>query len=193
MSRPRRILLVDDEPFVLESLEDSLRNEPYMVQSVTSAALALEIIGQAHVDVVVTDERMPGMAGSQFLSVLKSRDPSIMRIMLTGQASLEAAVRAINEGEVFRILLKPCAPAEFRRVIRSALEVKMLQEETRRLLIEARRRRRVLAEFAREHPVTRALHRDAEGAITIGEDEAVADPSGLLADIVKELDERDAA
>lgn len=193
MSRPRRILLVDDEPFVLESLEDSLRNESYIVQSVTSAALALEIIGQAHVDVVVTDERMPGMAGSQFLSVLKSRDPSVMRIMLTGQASLEAAVRAINEGEVFRILLKPCAPAEFRRVIRTALEVKMLQEETRRLLIEARRRRRVLADFAREHPATRSLQRDAEGAITIGEEDAVADPGGLLADIVRELEERDAA
>ncbi len=193
MSRARRILLVDDEPLVLESLEDSLRSESYIVQTVTSASLALEILAQVHVDVVVTDERMPGMAGSQFLSVLKARDPSVMRIMLTGQASLEAAVRAINEGEVFRILLKPCAPAEFRRVIGSALEAKIMQEETRRLLIEARRRRRVLAEFAREHPATRSIHRDAQGAITISEDEAVADPGGLLAEIVKELEERDAA
>lgn len=193
MQQKRRILLVDDEPALLEALEESLRREPYVVQAATSAALALQILAASRVDVVVSDERMPGMIGSEFLAVVCRRHSEVMRILLTGQASLEAAVRAINEGEVFRILLKPCAPDQLRTVLRAAVETKALREKTTRLLREARRRGRLLSDFQRAHPSLSALERDPEGRILVDEAHGVLDPAELLREIELELNVRSEA
>ena len=190
MSQKRRILLVDDETALLEGLEESLRREPYMVQTASSAAPALEILATSHVDVVVSDERMPGMSGSEFLALVCKQHPSVMRIMLTGEASLEAAVRAINEGEVFRILLKPCAPDQLRSALRAAIETKALREETARLLQEARRRRRLLGDFERAHPSLSAVERDHNGAISLDGGGDELDPAALLREIERELNNR---
>lgn len=186
-SKRRRILLVDDEPSVLEALEDSLRREPWMVQSATSAGQALEILAVTSADVVVSDERMPGMTGSEFLARVCREYPDVMRIMLTGQASLEAAVRAINEGQVFRILLKPCRPDDLRNVLRSAVHVKALHEETQRLLAEARRRRQLLGELEQRHPGITRLERDGEGLLHMDDADAANDPEALLRQIEHEL------
>jgi DNA-binding NtrC family response regulator len=187
MQRRRRILLVDDESAVLEGLQESLRREPYVVESATSAAAALEVLAMSYVDVVVSDERMPGMKGSEFLSVVCQKFPGVMRIMLTGQASLEAAVRAINEGQVFRILLKPCAPDELRGVLRAAIEAKSLLEESSRLLQEARRRGRKIAELERKNPGISAVERSSDGTIHMDEADEHRDLGELLKEIEREL------
>lgn len=187
MPRKRRILLVDDEPAILEGLQESLRREPYVIQTASSATAALEVLAVSDCDVVVSDERMPGMPGSEFLGVVCREHPQAIRILLTGQATLEAAVRAINEGEVFRILLKPCAPAELRRVLSAAIQVKALHEETARLLREVRRRGRVLDRLEQKNPGITALEREHDGTLVMPEADAHADLATLLHEIEREL------
>jgi DNA-binding NtrC family response regulator len=119
------VLFVDDEPAILAGFSDALRKEPYEILTATSAALALDVLSRAHVDVVVSDECMPRMCGSAFLERVHRDYPNIVRIMLTGEASLAASVRAINDG-LYRFLGKPVRPEELSRVIRDALKMKSL-------------------------------------------------------------------
>ena len=92
------------------------------------------ILAGNDIDVVVSDERMPGMTGSQFLSEVRKQWPNTIRMILSGQADLEAAVRAINEGEVYRFLLKPCHPKDLQMTILQGLQHKKLVAQSRRLL-----------------------------------------------------------
>lgn len=119
-ARPR-ILLVDDEPHVTRGLRISFRRQPWDVDTAESGEEALERMAEAPYDVVVSDERMPGMQGSSLLSHVRERWPETIRIILSGQASVEAAARAINSAEIHRLLLKPCPPPEVASVITEAL------------------------------------------------------------------------
>jgi len=83
------VLFVDDEPSFTDSLKRILRKEPYEILSAGSADEALMILDGQVVDVVVSDEKMPGMSGSEFLSIVSKRYPETIRIMLTGHASLD--------------------------------------------------------------------------------------------------------
>jgi response regulator RpfG family c-di-GMP phosphodiesterase len=130
-SRPR-VLFVDDHPRILDGFKDALRREEYEIVTAESAAAALELLAKAPVDVVVSDECMPRMSGSDFLWLVHKRYPRIVRVMLTGQASLTAATRAIDDG-LYRFLSKPIAPEELKRVVRDALRSKFLAEAQRRL------------------------------------------------------------
>ena len=119
------VLFVDDEPAILAGFCDALRKEAYEILTATSAALALDVLSRTHVDVVVSDECMPRMCGSAFLGRVHRDYPDIVRIMLTGEASLAASVRAINDG-LYRFLGKPVQHEELSRVIRDALKMKNL-------------------------------------------------------------------
>jgi len=120
------VLFVDDEPRVLSGFRDTLRKEPYQLLTVNSASAALELLAEHQVDVVVSDEQMPIMCGSVFLEHVRQRYPNIVRIMLTGEASLAVSVQAINDG-LYRFLGKPIQPDELRRVIRDALRMRALK------------------------------------------------------------------
>lgn len=117
------VLFVDDEPSVLESFEASFRRMPYDIFFARSPHEALMLLGQQRVDVIVTDERMPGMSGSQMLVLLRQHYPNVVRIVLTGYASVEAAQRAVSEGGADRFLSKPIAAAELSREIENTLRL----------------------------------------------------------------------
>ena len=102
------ILIVDDQALIRELLEDALNRESYTVLSASSAEQALAILETHPVDVVISDEVMPGMSGSDFLAVVRRKHPDTIRMMLTGHARIDAAIKAINEGEVYRFFTKPC-------------------------------------------------------------------------------------
>jgi DNA-binding NtrC family response regulator len=123
------VLFVDDEVAILEILRRSLLNESYVVITADSAAKALDILANTRVDVVVSDEQMPSMLGSKFLGRVRDAYPNIVRIILTGGAGLPAAVRAINEGPLYRFLSKPLSPDELVRTIRQALQMKFTIEQ----------------------------------------------------------------
>jgi CheY-like chemotaxis protein len=109
--KSEKILLVDDEPNVLESLKRQLRNrfEIKTAQSGEEALDALKSCGPF--SLIVSDMRMPGMDGVQLLSRVKDMYPETVRIMLTGNADQETAVAAANSGQIFRFLTKPCSTA----------------------------------------------------------------------------------
>ena len=110
-AKPRpRVLCVDDEPQVLDGLALHLRRH-YEVLQATSGDMALELLKNApHVAVIVSDMRMPGMNGAAFLSRARSVAPDATRLLLTGQADLDSAIAAVNDGQIFRFLTKPCPP-----------------------------------------------------------------------------------
>lgn len=106
------VLFVDDEPQVTRSLAVHLRREPYRVLTASSPPEALAMMGENEVDIVVTDEHMPGMSGNEILARVCETNPATVRIMLTGGGTLATAVQAINSGAVFRYLQKPCSREE---------------------------------------------------------------------------------
>jgi two-component system probable response regulator PhcQ len=126
------VLFVDDEPAILEGFRDAFRREAFEVVIAKSAAAALEILAVRRIDVVVSDECMPQLSGADFLAMVRNRHPHVVRIMLTGEASLSAATRAINDG-LYRFLSKPIEPKELCRVVCDALRIKSTAEERARL------------------------------------------------------------
>ncbi len=134
------VLFVDDEPQVLEGFRSLLHGQPYAVLTASSAAEALATLARERVDVVVSDEAMPRMRGCELLTVIAQEYPQTVRVLLTGRADLESAVRAINEGGVFRYLRKPCKPAELMRTLDEALNVRGLAEASVQVLDFVRER-----------------------------------------------------
>ncbi|MDP3856584.1 MAG: EAL domain-containing protein [Stagnimonas sp.] len=104
-----RVLCVDDEPNILVGMRLQLRRHCELLTA-ASGAEGLEILRQQEVAVVISDMRMPGMDGAEFLRQAHALAPDSTRILLTGQADLDSAIRSINDGRIFRFLLKPCPP-----------------------------------------------------------------------------------
>lgn len=130
------ILFVDDEVAVLESLKRSLRREPFVIHVADSGRKALEMLQTTPVDLVVSDERMPGMSGAEFLTQVRERFPRTVRILMTGSASLQEATRAIDACDIYRFLSKPVAPDMMARTIHNAIQMRGLIDTRDRLHTE---------------------------------------------------------
>lgn len=128
------ILIVDDEKHVRTALRRALLDGDYNIQEAECGLAALDILNATPIKVIVSDERMPGMQGSELLTTVALRWPETVRILLTGQASLEAAVRAVNQGEVYRFLIKPWNDLELRLAIQGGIEHYDLEMKNRKLL-----------------------------------------------------------
>jgi len=102
----QRLLCVDDEVFILSSLTRLFKTQ-YQVLTASSALEALKVLSEHAVDVVVSDQRMPGMTGVELFRQVQHTSPHTMRILLTGYADLPATIEAVNSGEVFRYVTKP--------------------------------------------------------------------------------------
>ena len=127
------LLCVDDEPNILSALKRSLRTEDWRVLTANGGAEALELLGREHVDLVISDMRMPGMDGAELLEAISRRWPQSIRILLTGHADMNATVAAINRGRIFRYLNKPWDDEELRASVRQGLELLALEREKLRL------------------------------------------------------------
>ena len=120
-----RVLFIDDEPRVLNSMRIMFRKD-YDTFFADNGPAALGIVKAHDIDVIVCDHRMPQMTGVEVLSRARELSPRSVRILLTGYADLNAVEGSINESEVFRFLTKPCAPDELKRTI--ALATSLAQE-----------------------------------------------------------------
>ncbi|MBP5947446.1 MULTISPECIES: HD domain-containing phosphohydrolase [Pseudomonas] len=130
--RPK-VLLVDDEESILNSLRRLLRSQPYDVLLATSGAQALEMLTQQPVDLVMSDARMPNMDGATLLARVHELYPATTRIMLTGYADPAAIIKAINEGRIDRYISKPWNDEEMLLTLRQALEHQHSERERQRL------------------------------------------------------------
>jgi len=102
------VLIVDDDVLFLRGLSRVLRNQPFRIITARSAEEAQELLKRWPIQVVVCDQRMPGMSGTGLLAWVAKHFSNTVRIVLTGQPDLPTAMKAINEGQVFRFLTKPC-------------------------------------------------------------------------------------
>jgi two-component system probable response regulator PhcQ len=144
------VLLIDDDESVLNGLVRSLRKEPYQVLTARSGDEAMLILKNREVDVIVIDEIMPGMSGSDLLAWAAENTPDTMRIMLTGNATTSIAIRAINEGQVYNFFTKPCDDVQLAVAIRKAIEHRALLTENNRLLELNRRQFYELQQFSKK-------------------------------------------
>jgi CheY-like chemotaxis protein len=129
-----RILCVDDETNILQAIERQFRRK-FEINTALGPENGLQAIREdGPFAVVVSDLRMPGMDGIQFLSRVRECAPDAVRIMLTGQADLSDAIAAVNQGSIFQFLTKPCPPEMLARAFDSALQQHALITGERELL-----------------------------------------------------------
>jgi len=132
-----KILFVDDEPNVLKSLQRLFQEETYKVVTATSGQEGIEILQREQgFQVIVSDYRMPGMDGVEFLKYAHERWPHTIRIVLSGYADTASIVAAINEGQIYKFVPKPWDDDDLRMTINKALEVFFLREKNEKLADE---------------------------------------------------------
>jgi response regulator RpfG family c-di-GMP phosphodiesterase len=136
-ARPKpKVLLVDDEPRVIETLAQLLRRE-FDVRTASVPQDALRTLNEiSDLAVVVSDMRMPGMDGATFLHEIMVRRPDVARILLTGEAGREGAIRAVNEGQILRFLTKPCPIEDLKKAIDAGVVQHRLIHAERAVLLE---------------------------------------------------------
>ncbi|HEV2146715.1 MAG TPA: sigma-54 dependent transcriptional regulator [Longimicrobiaceae bacterium] len=141
MSQAPKILVIDDETAILDTLRILLKREGFDVQTAVGGREGLERIGEVRPDVLLSDVRMPGVGGLEILLAAREQDPTLPVILMTAQASLQTAIRAVNEG-AFYYIQKPFANDEMVAICRRAAESRQLKVENQALKTEIRRRER---------------------------------------------------
>ena len=177
------VLFVDDEPNVTNGLKHALFEEDFDIQTARSGQEALDILRTCKVDVVISDELMPGMLGSELMAIVSENYPDTVRIILTGHASLDAAVSAINNGGIYRFLLKPCNAIDLAVTIRQALQQQELIAESRKLLKVTQQQSSMLHRLETEHPGISGFNKNSQGAIII------EDPQENIENLIQKINE----
>jgi FixJ family two-component response regulator len=129
----RTLLLVDDEENVLAALRRVFRNAGYQIVCASSGEVALDLLLTHKVDVIVSDQRMPSMTGTEFLRCAKITHPHALRLVLSGYTELQSVMDAVNDGAIYKFLTKPWDDAQLRANIAEAFAHKEMADENRRL------------------------------------------------------------
>jgi len=129
-----RILCVDDDSNILEGYKRQLRKEFELDTAVGPEQGLRMVTEQGPFAVVVSDLQMPGMNGVEFLAQVRTHEPDTVRMLLTGNAELQAAIEAINQGQIFRFLTKPCTPEALANALKAGLAQHRLITAERELL-----------------------------------------------------------
>jgi CheY-like chemotaxis protein len=116
----RTLLLVDDEPGIRAALSRMLRRDGYRILTAATGSEGLEVLSVNSVQVIISDQRMPGMSGTEFLNIVKELYPDTVRIILSGYTDLEVVTESVNRGAVFKFLTKPWNDDLLREQVRDA-------------------------------------------------------------------------
>ena len=116
------VLLVDDEESILNSLKRLLRKEGYQLLTASSGAEGLKVLEGKDVHLVMSDQRMPQMSGTEFFATVKERYPDALRIILTGYTDVDSITESVNRGHVYKFFLKPWNDQSLKLEIKNALE-----------------------------------------------------------------------
>jgi signal transduction histidine kinase/CheY-like chemotaxis protein len=169
------ILYVDDEPENLRIFELTFRRE-FSIVTATSGEQGLEILRERPIALVLSDHRMPGMTGTEFLAQVADLDPATIRIMVTAYGDVETLQSAINTGSIYRFIPKPWTPEDVRATLRRGIEAYALVREREQLLRELTILNRMSYTLTRELDLDRLLHLLLEALV----DEMRYDAAGLL-------------
>ena len=146
------LLVVDDEPYILTTLSALLAPD-FEVYTADCGETAQKIFQQHSIDLILTDQKMPGMSGVQLLEWVREHHPWTVRLLMTGFAELEDAVEAINRGKVYRYLFKPWRVDELIQVLREACQRFKLERQYEELLDQLRRAKQELEHRVQERTV----------------------------------------
>ncbi|MFT6030375.1 MAG: response regulator RpfG family c-di-GMP phosphodiesterase [Oleiphilaceae bacterium] len=136
MTQEKKILLVDDEPNITHSIKRICRGKGYDIHLAESAAEALEIIAKEDIQVILCDQLMPKMTGSELFEKIQIEFPCVIRILLTGYTAIEGLTSAVNKGAVFRILFKPWDDELLLQTIDDAFEYFFIRDTNKQLTEE---------------------------------------------------------
>jgi DNA-binding NtrC family response regulator len=132
MSDKPEILLIDDEPIVLDSLKILFKRDYKVLTAESGEQGIAEIKKHPNVKVVISDQRMPGLLGHETLREIKKISPHSIRILLTGYSDLEAILQSVNSGEVFRYINKPWDSARLTQVVQLGIQINAQLEQVSR-------------------------------------------------------------
>lgn len=164
-ARNRSLLLVDDEVNIVSALKRLLRPDGYQILTAHSGEQGLEVLAQQPVDVIISDQRMPGLSGADFLRQARRLRPDTIRIMLSGYTELQSVTDAVNEGAIYKFLTKPWNDEQLRDHLRDAFRLKEIADDNHRLNMEVRNANHELASANRRmeqllHQMQRQIDRD---------------------------------
>lgn len=176
LHKPQRtLLLVDDEANILAALKRLFRQDGYRILTAGGGQEGLEVLEKNEVDVIVSDQRMPGMMGVEFLRLAKNICPDTVRIVLSGYTELQSVTDAVNEGAIYKFLTKPWEDQLLRQHIAEAFRHKEMADENQRLGLEIRTANQELA----------AANRKMEGMLQQKQEQITRNEVSL--DIVREI------
>ena len=161
------LLLVDDSPNILKAMARLFRPEGYNLLLAGSAKEAIECLAEENVDLIITDENMPGLSGTDLLRVVRDSHPSVMRFMVTGADDIEVAKNAINNGEIYRFFTKPWDDFELLVCVRQALAHRMVLVENEKLKKRISDSEAALRDLERQHPGIADKRLSEDGAYII--------------------------
>ncbi|OQX25887.1 MAG: hypothetical protein BWK80_13325 [Desulfobacteraceae bacterium IS3] len=129
------LLIIDDEEEILDSLKIYFRTQ-YQVYAANNAATGYRIMKEKPVHVVLCDQRIPGMTGTDFFSKIKTEFPDVTRLLFTGYMDIDAVIAAVNNGNVFRYINKPCDLMDMDAIVKDAFKFYRLTADNRKLTQE---------------------------------------------------------
>jgi two-component system probable response regulator PhcQ len=146
------VVIVDDEPHVLNALGRLLRGENYSLSTTTNPTDVIDVVRRTPVSLIISDYEMPELNGIELLKTVKAISPETIRVILTGKADMKATVQAINEGEVFRFITKPWDDEDLKITVRHALMQYDLWSENRQLVRTVQAQQDALREIEEQYP-----------------------------------------
>lgn len=162
------MLLVDDSEAMLNALTRVFKFfEEYVTHTAIDAHSALEILGSERIDLIITDQNMPKISGTELLNTVRTLYPEVMRIMLTGNTDIETAKQAINSGQIMRFFTKPFDEFELLIAVRYAYEQRKLLNENTNLRKVIENQKTLLDKLEDIHPGITKINLSDDGAYVI--------------------------
>ncbi len=153
MKRKHKVLIIDDEPNILNSLRRALTSGEVDIYTAPDTEKATEILKQEdNIEVIICDNRLPGVPGIDFLTKIKPMYPDTIRILITGYPDLSTAMDAINKAHIWRYLLKPVEIGELKMMVGQAFNYYKIVKENRLLLQIARQQAEWLKILQERYP-----------------------------------------
>jgi len=163
--RKHSILVVDDEELFIEYIKSMLSGESYNVITASSGKQGLEILKKQSVNMVISEYKIPLMNGLEFLEKVRIIYPDILTVLVTDQADINLALKAINEAGVYKFLLKPWDNIDFKNTIKKTLESLQVIKERDELIRKVKTHEATLNDLEKRYPGITKVEKDEDGYI----------------------------
>jgi DNA-binding NtrC family response regulator len=163
--RKHTILVVDDEELFIEYIKSMLSGESYNVVTASNGKQGLEILKKQSVNLVISEYKIPLMNGLEFLEKVRIIYPDILTVMVTDQADINLAIKAVNEAGVYKFLLKPWDDIDFKNTIKRTLESLQVIKERDELIRKVKTHEATLKDLEKRYPGITKIEKNKDGYI----------------------------